>query len=83
MFEGSGFQATYHVTAKKRGETKPGESYFGFACAACRERFAVWNDPGEGGQPFTARRPCVFRVSCPACGADRLYRTDQVLQFRA
>jgi hypothetical protein len=83
VFEGSGFQATYKVTAKKPGEVRPGESYFGFACSACHQRFAVWNDPSAGTRPFTSKRPCVFRVSCPECGADRLYRTDQVQQFRA
>jgi predicted RNA-binding Zn-ribbon protein involved in translation (DUF1610 family) len=83
MFEGSGFQATYKVTAKKPGEMKPGNWYFGFDCPACHARFAVFDDPGAGSEPFTSRRPCVFRVSCPGCGADRLYRTDQVQQFRA
>ena len=82
-FEGSGFQATYKLTAKKSGEIKPASWYFGFDCPACHARFAVFDDPGAGSKPFTSQRPCVFRVSCPHCGADRLYRTDQVRQFRA
>lgn len=81
MFEGSGFQATYNVTAKKRVELKPRQWYFGFDCAACRARFAVFDDPSAGAKTFTSERPCVFRVVCPECGADRLYRTDQVRQF--
>ena len=80
MFEGSGFQATYKVTA--RNDVKPGAWYFGFQCSACNRRFAVWDDPSSGAKPFTSERPCVFRVSCPACGADRLYRTDHVQQIR-
>jgi hypothetical protein len=83
VFEGSGFQATYNVTAKKPGELKPGKWYFGFECTACHTRFAALDDPSAGAQPFTSKRPLVFRVSCPNCTADRLYRTDQVLQFRA
>ena len=82
-FEGSGFQATYKVAAKKLGELKPDKWYFGFDCPACGTRFAVFDDPNAGAKPFTAERPCMFRVSCPQCGADRLYRTDQVQQFRA
>jgi hypothetical protein len=81
VFEGSGFQATYNVTAKKPGEVKPGNRYFGFDCAACHARFAVWDDPSAGSKPFTSKRPCTFRVSCPQCGAERRYRTDQVQQF--
>lgn len=83
MFEGSGFQATYNVTAKKPGDVKPGSWYFGFDCPDCHARFAVFDDPGAGSKPFTSKRPCVFRVSCPQCAADRRYRTDQVQQFRA
>lgn len=83
VFEGSGFQATYNVPAKKPGELKPGRWYFGFDCAACHARFAVFDDPRSGAEPFTSQRPCTFRVSCPHCGADRRYRTDQVRQFRA
>lgn len=83
VFEGSGFQATYKVAAKAPGETKPGQWYFGFECAGCRARFAVFDDPSKGAKAFTSERPCVFRVSCPQCAADRLYRTDQVKQFRA
>jgi hypothetical protein len=82
-FEGSGFQATYKLTAKKPGEMKPGNWYFGFDCPTCHARFAVFDDPGAGAKPFSSQRPCVFRVSCPECEADRLYRTDQVQQFRA
>lgn len=82
MFEGSGFQATYNVTAKKPGELKAGNSYFGFDCPACQTRFAVFDDPSGGEKAFTSERPCVFRVSCPKCGADRRYRIDQVRQFR-
>lgn len=82
VFEGSGFQATYRITAKKPGELKPGAWYFGFECSACHARFAAWDDPSAGAKPFTSARPCTFRVSCPACGADRLYRTDQVRQIR-
>jgi hypothetical protein len=80
VFEGSGFQATYNVTALR--EMKPGLSYFGFECSACHARFAVWEDPSAGAKPFTSERPCTFRVACPACGADRRYRTDQVLALR-
>ena len=83
VFEGSGFQAKYDVTAKRPADVKPGNSYFGFDCSACQARFAVWDDPGAGAKPFTTKRPCVFKVSCPRCKADRLYRTDQVQQFRA
>lgn len=82
MFEGSGFQATYNVTAKKPGELQAGKWYFGFGCAACHARFAVFDDPSQGAKPFTSERPCVFRVSCPECKAERLYRTDQVRQFQ-
>ena len=82
VFEGSGFQAKYDVTAKKPGALKSGNWYFGFNCSTCSARFAVWDDPGTGSKPFTSKRPCVFRVTCPHCGADRLYRTDQVQQFR-
>jgi hypothetical protein len=82
VFEGSGFQATYKVTAKKPGELKAGRSYFGFVCAACQTRFAVFDDPSGGAKPFTSERPCTFRVSCPACAAERFYRTDQVQQFK-
>jgi hypothetical protein len=82
MFEGSGFQATYNVPAKKPAETKPGQWYFGFDCPVCHARFAVWDDPGAGAQPFTSKRPCVFKVSCAHCAADRLYRTDQVRQYK-
>lgn len=83
MFEGSGFQATYNVTAKKPGELKAGKSYYGFDCAVCHARFAVFDDPSQGAKPFASERPCVFRVACPKCKADRLYRTDQVRQFKA
>jgi hypothetical protein len=83
VFEGSGFQATYNVTAKKAEDVRPGNWYFGFHCSLCNARFAVWDDPGEGSKPFTSKRPCVFRVSCPRCAAERLYRTDQVQQFQA
>ena len=83
MFEGSGFQATYNVTAKKPDELKAGRWYFGFDCAACAARFAVFDDPSRGAKAFTSERPCVFRVSCASCGAQRLYRTDQVRQFQA
>jgi hypothetical protein len=83
MFEGSGFQATYNVTAKKPDDAKRGSWYYGFECAACQARFAVWDDPSGGAEPFTAKRPCVFRVSCPQCRVERRYRTDQVKQFRA
>ena len=83
MFEGSGFQAKYDVVAKKAGDLKPGGSYFGFNCASCRARFAVWDDPSAGSKPFTTKLPCVFRVACPQCETERLYRTDQVQQFRA
>ena len=83
LFEGSGFQATYNVTAKKPADVKAGNSYFGFDCAACKARFAVWEDSSTGAKPFTSKRPCTFRVSCPQCGADRRYRLDQVQQFKA
>jgi hypothetical protein len=83
MFEGSGFQARYDVTAKKPGDVTPGKWYFGFDCSSCHVRFAVWDDPGGGSKPFTSKHPCVFRVACPQCKTDRLYRTDQVQQFRA
>lgn len=80
MFEGSGFQSTYNVTALR--EVKPGLAYFGFECSACHARFPVWEDPSAGSKPFTSERPCTFRVACPACGAERRYRTDQVLALR-
>ncbi len=83
MFEGSGFQASYKVTAKKPGDLKAGNWYFGFECLGCHARFAVFDDPSAGSKPFTSERPCTFRVSCPHCGADKLYRTDQVRQFRS
>ena len=83
MFEGSGFQATYNVTAKNPGDLKPGAFYFGFDCSACHARFGVFDDPSAGARAFTSERPCVFRVACPKCGADRRYRIDQVRQFRA
>ena len=82
MFEGSGFQATYNVTAKKPGELQAGKSYYGFDCAVCHARFAVFDDPSQGAKPFTSERPCTFRVACPKCGADRRYRTDQVIGLR-
>jgi hypothetical protein len=82
MFEGSGFQQTYEVVAKPPGDLKAGESYFGFDCSGCGKRFAVWSDPSAGAERFTSKRPCVFKVSCPHCGASRLYRTDQVQAFR-
>lgn len=82
MFEGSGFQAKYDVMAKAPGEVKPDSWYFGFNCASCKARFAVWDDPSAGSKPFTSKRPCVFRVACPQCKTQRLYRTDQVQQFR-
>jgi predicted RNA-binding Zn-ribbon protein involved in translation (DUF1610 family) len=81
VFEGSGFQQTYEVSAKRSAELKAGKPYFGFDCSACGKRFAVWDDPSAGRERFTSRRPCVFKVSCPHCGASRLYRTDQVQQF--
>jgi DNA-directed RNA polymerase subunit RPC12/RpoP len=83
MFEGSGFQATYEVTAKRAEELTSGSAYFGFVCAGCGTRFAVWNDPSAGAERFTSKRPCVFKVSCPHCAAARLYRTDQVQPFTA
>jgi len=83
MFEGSGFQASYKVIAKAPGDLKPGNWYFGFDCSACQTRFAVWDDPSSGSQRFTSKRPCTFKVSCPKCNANRLFRTDQVQQFQA
>jgi hypothetical protein len=83
MFEGSGFQATYNVTAKPAGGLTSGRWYFGFDCTACRARFAVFDDPSAGAKAFTSERPCVFRVACPECKVERLYRTDQVRQFQA
>lgn len=82
MFEGSGFQAKYEVTAKDPREVKSGSWYFGFDCSSCQRRFAVWDDPSAGAKPFTSKRPCVFRVACPQCKKERLYRTDQVQAFR-
>ena len=82
MFEGSGFQQVYDVTAKPSADLKPGTSYFGFVCAACSARFAVWDDPSAGKERFTSKRPCTFKVACPQCGVLRLYRTDQVQQFQ-
>ena len=83
MFEGSGFQQVYEVTAKKQAELKAGQSYFGFVCAACGTKFAVWDDPSAGAERFTSKRPCTFKVACAKCEALRLYRTDQVQQFQA
>ena len=82
MFEGSGFQQIYDVTAKPPAELKPGRSYFGFVCAACSAKFAVWDDPSGGAERFTSKRPCTFKVACPKCEAVRLYRTDQVQQIK-
>jgi predicted RNA-binding Zn-ribbon protein involved in translation (DUF1610 family) len=83
MFEGSGFQQTYEVAAKRPADLKKGQSYFGFDCSGCGKRFAVWGDSSAGAQPFSSKRPCIFKVACPHCGASRLYRTDQVKGFRA
>lgn len=82
MFEGSGFQQVYEVTAKQSADLKPGKWYYGFLCAACGARFAVWDDPSAGKERFTSKRPCTFKVSCAKCQAVRLYRTDQVQQFQ-
>ena len=83
VFEGSGFQQVYEVAAKRAADLTPGKSYFGFVCAACNARFAVWDDPSAGAQRFTSKRPCTFKVACAQCEALRLYRTDQVQQFEA
>jgi hypothetical protein len=52
-------------------------------CAACRAKFAVWDDPSAGAERFTSKRPCTFKVACAQRAASRLYRTDQVQQFQA
>ena len=83
MFEGSGFQQVYEVSAKRAADLTPGKSYFGFVCAACSAKFAVWDDPSAGRERFTSKRPCTFKVACAKCEAVRLYRTDQVQQVKA
>ena len=83
MFEGSGFQQVYEVSAKRAADLTPGKSYFGFVCAACSAKFAVWDDPSAGKERFTSKRPCTFKVACAQCEAVRLYRTDQVHPFKA
>ena len=83
MFEGSGFQQVYEVSAKRAADLTPGKSYFGFVCAACSAKFAVWDDPSAGKERFTSKRPCTFKVACSSCNATRLYRTEQVQQLTA
>ncbi len=82
MAQGSGFQGTYKVTAKKLSDIKSGDWYYGFDCLVCGERFAVFDDTSQGTKVVQMMGDGVFRVACPYCQSDRLYKTDQVKNFR-
>jgi hypothetical protein len=83
MAQGSGYQGTYKVTPKGLAEIVPGKWYYGFTCAACHKRFAVFDGNSSGQRPVTFTGGGHIRVACPHCLADRLYETGQVEHFQA
>jgi len=83
MAQGSGFQGTYKVTAKNPSEVRAGVWYYGFDCLVCSSRFAVFDDTSSGVKQVRFEGEGVFRVACPHCSADRMYKTDQMRHFQA
>jgi hypothetical protein len=47
--------------------------YFGFDCLACKKRIAVFDDILAGTKPLHIAGAAAVHMSCPHCGADRLY----------
>lgn len=83
MAQGTGFQGTYKVTPKSKNEVKPGNWYYGFDCLECGSRFAVFDDKSMGKKAVSMGGGGQIRSACPECGVDRLYATDQIVQFEA
>ena len=38
MAQGTGYRKAFKITAKSPAEEKPGNGYFGFGCASCKQR---------------------------------------------
>jgi predicted nucleic-acid-binding Zn-ribbon protein len=81
MPTGTGPHGIHNAKAKPLFDVKPGEWYFGFDCAKCGQRFAVFDDPSKGTINFNGA--AHIQVACSHCDHDQLYGADEVQNYKA
>jgi len=74
------FKGDFDASAKSM--LVPGAWFIGFACVACRDKFALLDDPTGSGN-IRLGGNATLRVTCPHCGDTRTYAAGQMLAFQA
>jgi len=75
-------QGIYDLAAMPVGGLKNGSRYVGFCCVICRSWIAVFENKYDVQRAVSVAGNRVFRLTCPFCQADRLYASDQIVDFR-
>jgi len=60
----------------------PGSWYLGFRCQACRETFAILDDPAGDGE-IEPMGNAVVEVTCPVCLAANRYNAGDMVVFQS
>jgi hypothetical protein len=63
-----------------RQTLRPGGRYIGFLCAACRQHFAIMDDPTDSGA-LKFSGAARFRAVCPNCQQGRDYGVADMVVF--
>lgn len=71
------------VAAKPASEISAGSWYNGFTCRECDKRFAVFDDPSGGKGAANLSGSGHIRVACGHCGAEHVYETSEIENFKA
>lgn len=71
------------VAAKPASEVSAGSRYNGFTCRDCGKQFAVFDDFNGGKTPVKMSGSGHIRVACSHCGAEHIYETSEVENFKA
>jgi hypothetical protein len=75
-------QGTQEATAKMSAETRSGNWYYGYDCIACDRRFAIFDDMTKGATGQKLLGEGHYSVTCPHCGANRMYSKARLVNFR-
>ena len=74
------FQGAFRAYAKR--QLVPGSWYVGFACVACRYRFALIDDPTNSGAVATGG-DATIDIECAQCGERGVYDASALVLFQA
>ena len=73
---------TFNVPALSIENVVSGNWYFGTDCLECNTRLAILEDDSGGQIETKFIGEGHIRTACPHCGADRMYSSDQILQYQ-